>query len=304
MGHQWRAGGAARYAMIAALAVAAGFGCARNVAQHGHSGKDQAYKGAKEIELEDGEGRSRDIVTYPGGDRVDWKVIRLPEDQKGKLELKLKISPARPGLDVAFDVYDEWFHRVGRAKPASRGTKKTKKVTIDQARGTYYVQIYAPQRTDAAAYTLRVHFREQSKPQPAGPMLAAIGDPPPLPAVPAPKPIVDPPVPSVAPGADPGNPAAPGGATVAAPAPAVEPIKASITALVDSTGGVILTVNRGKKHGVAQGWTGTVLIGSSSSPLDGGEFKIIKVSDRESVAKAKLSVDQFQNNRHVLLTPP
>ena len=34
-----------------------------------------------------------------------------------------------------------------------------------------------------------------------------------------------------------------------------------------------------------------------------GGFKIIKVSDRESVTKAKLSVDQLQNDRHVSLTP-
>ena len=61
----------------------------------------EAADAAEKIRLdEDGEGRSRrDIVTYPGGDRVDWKVFQVPEGKDGILQVKIKYRPARPGMD-------------------------------------------------------------------------------------------------------------------------------------------------------------------------------------------------------------
>src|SRR5690606_28748292 len=98
------------------------------------------------IQLEDGEGRSRDIVTYPGGDRIDWKVLELPEGKKGQLRVKVSYKPARPGMDIAFVVYDEWFEPVGRTKAGNRKNKKrtsgSKTVRVNNARGKYYVQVY------------------------------------------------------------------------------------------------------------------------------------------------------------------
>ena len=35
------------------------------------------------------EAKVRGVVTYPGGDRVDWKQIDLPEGKKGRLDLQM-----------------------------------------------------------------------------------------------------------------------------------------------------------------------------------------------------------------------
>lgn len=279
----------------------------RNVPQDASSGKDHRAKGAKTIELEDGEARVRDIVTYPGGDRVDWKVVTLPEGQKGQLKIRLRMRPARPGMDVAFNVYDEWFGRIARAKPGD-GSKRTKGVKIDDARGTYYIQVYAPRRKDAAEYRLALRFRERKAPDAGADadLLAQLDDPPSLPAVPEPAPE---PEPEPDPGAGPGGPGAGPAPGVGGPEPEPEPVVSSIKARVirvqvASGGGVIVTLNRGKNDGVARGWKGTVLQRSSESPLDGGEFKIIKVTTRASVARIKLTLDQIKANNKVLLTPP
>ncbi|HEX7842305.1 MAG TPA: hypothetical protein VF469_32760, partial [Kofleriaceae bacterium] len=82
--------------------------CAHNVAQDAATGADGKEKGAKPITLENGEGKAGGIVTYPGGDRVDWKLIELPDKQHGKLDIQLAWTPPRPGLQLAFDVFDEW----------------------------------------------------------------------------------------------------------------------------------------------------------------------------------------------------
>src|SRR5262245_64195004 len=83
------------------LTVAA---CPKMVPQDEHTGADGKPKGAKKIALENGEGKGRGIVTYPGGDRVDWKLIELPKDKTGTLTLKLSWTPPRPGLDLSFAV--------------------------------------------------------------------------------------------------------------------------------------------------------------------------------------------------------
>src|SRR5262249_50932593 len=82
--------------------------CAHNVGQDASSGNDAKQNGAKTITLETGEGRSSGIVTYPGGDRIDWKLVELPEKQRGTLDIKLAWNSPRPGLQLAFDVFNEW----------------------------------------------------------------------------------------------------------------------------------------------------------------------------------------------------
>jgi len=167
-------------------------GCPKNVPQDSKSGEDAKYKGAKTITLENDEGRARGIVTYPGGDRVDWKVLELPKDKVGSVRFRLKWDPPRPGLDLSFEVFNEWFHSVGEAKPnkrkKSRRTLKT--VTVPNAKGKYYVMIYASERGDAGKYTLRVEFTEEAVADDFDWLkVTSISDPPKLPAVPeAPKP--------------------------------------------------------------------------------------------------------------------
>src|SRR6266568_1322992 len=159
-------------------------GCPSTISQDAKSGKDSRAKGAKTIPVgDDGEGSAKDVVTYPGGDRVDWKVfeIKNPKD----ITVSVKWKPPRDGLDLAFNVLDSGYNVLTRAKP-SPGTGKTKKeVDVKGANpGKYYLQIYAPERGDAAEYTVEVSVRDPGKVDLTG--AAPIPDPPRLAMLPPP----------------------------------------------------------------------------------------------------------------------
>ena len=278
---------------IVGLLLLVANGCAHNVSQHAHTGEDGKLKGAEEIELEDGEGKAKDIVSYPGGDRVDWKKIEVPSN--GVLRLKLKWKPPRPGLDLAFNVYNPYRRRVARAKPTPRRRKRSKTVKIANAEpGTYYVQIYAPRRKDAGDYRLYARFKPSTAVETVDlkKVLAELPGPPPLPAIPE-KTETPPATPET-------TETTPETATE----PAVQTMKAKIVNVqMSSSGKVIITLNRGENRGVAAGWAGVILRGTSANPLTGGDFKILKVTRNKAIAKVPLSVDQVAANRYVLLTP-
>jgi len=187
--------GRARAALVAvavfgALLVGA---CPKSVPQDSHSGEDAKPKGAKAITLENNEATARGIVTYPGGDRVDWKVIELPKDATGQLKLKLKWTPPRPGLDLSMDVLNEWNREVGSAKPnkRKRSRKTNKAVTVDNAKGKYFIAVYASERGDAGKYTLTAEFIPNAV-DTFDWLAVPISDPPKLPAVPEPLKPCDP----------------------------------------------------------------------------------------------------------------
>lgn len=291
-------------ALLGALALAAG--CARNVPQHESSGKDYVAKGAKKIQLEEGEGRSRDIVTYPGGDRVDWKVVELPKDGKGTLYIKLHWQPPRPGLDLAFEVFDQYYTRVERVRPSPGTGDRSKQVKIKNASGKYYIQVYAPRRTDAGKYILSVRFKERAAGPSTDELLGLIDDPPPLPAVIEPKEKT--PEEIAAEEAEKQRIAEENRIAAekraqddAVTAELNRPVYARITRTQRSTGGVIITISAGQVRGVDKGWTGVVLAGESKSSLPGGEFTIIRVTKQEAIAKVQLSIDQVEANPRVEL---
>jgi len=160
--------------------------CAHNVSQDAASGSDKNPKGAKPITLENGEGKAAGIVTYPGGDRADWKLIDLPEKQRGTLELNLAWTPPRPGLQLAFDVFDEWNTPIVTSSKTSKKRSKgrTRSESIEGAHGKYYVRVYAVGRGDAGKYKLTVDFKEKVTSTGLDPLKLVIQDPPKLPAVP------------------------------------------------------------------------------------------------------------------------
>jgi hypothetical protein len=170
------------------LALIVLVGCARTVPQDSKTGADGKIKGARELQLENGEAKATGIVTYPGGDRVDWKMITLPENKKGKLEIRLQWSTPRPGLQLAFDVLDEWNHEAGGSKRVSRkkarGAGKQKVATIENARGKYFIRIFAVGRGDAGKYKLTVLFEEGTGQLAFDPLKLVVNDPPKLADVP------------------------------------------------------------------------------------------------------------------------
>ncbi|MGE0400319.1 MAG: hypothetical protein AB7T06_26630 [Kofleriaceae bacterium] len=173
---------AAAFLSVAALLLS----CAHNVNQDKASGPDAKPKGAKELILENGEAKARGIVTYPGGDRVDWKVVELPEKQKGTLDIKLAWTAPRPKLQLAFDVFDEWNTPVISSKKQRRSRGRTRNATIEDAKGKYYIRIYAVKRGDAGAYKLTVEFKEQAANTGVDWSKVEIAEPPRLAAVPEP----------------------------------------------------------------------------------------------------------------------
>lgn len=160
--------------------------CAHNVPQDSNTGADGKEKGAKPITLENGEGKASGIVTYPGGDRVDWKLIELPDKQRGTLDIQLAWTPPRPGLQLAFDVFDEWNRPIVQSQKTSKRRSKgrTRSATVEDARGKYLVRIYAVGRGDAGKYRLTVDFKEATAGPKFNPLALEIPDPPKLAAVP------------------------------------------------------------------------------------------------------------------------
>jgi hypothetical protein len=178
-----KSAGAGRLVLGAIALVTA---CAHNVPQDSASGADSRPKGAKPINLENGEGKAKGIVTYPGGDRVDWKLIELPANIRGQIDVKLQWQPPRPGLQLAFDVFDEYNTPIVQSKRTSRkrSTSRIRTATIDNAKGKYFIRVYAVGRGDAGAYKLTVDFKENTGPIALDLSKVDIPEPPKLAAVP------------------------------------------------------------------------------------------------------------------------
>lgn len=142
--------------------------CAHNVAQDKATTEDGKPKGAVPVPFVNNRASVFGIVTYPGGDRVDWKTIELPKDLKGTLDVTLTWSTPRPGLQLGFDVFDQWNALAassgrGRGKATKkRGNAKgrTRHVAVTQAQGKYSIRIYAVGRGDAGRYKLDLSFTE------------------------------------------------------------------------------------------------------------------------------------------------
>ncbi len=181
----------ARSLLLASVTVA--LSCAHNVAQDKLTGGDGKAKGAKPLNLENGEAKAPGIVTYPGGDRVDWKMIEVPEKKKGMLDIKLTWTPPRPGLQLAFDVFDEWNQPLvtskKMSKKKSKGRNRTAEIEVKGkglgvGEGKYFIRVYAVNRGDAGKYKLTVDFKEILSGPGFDPLKLEIPEPPKLAAVP------------------------------------------------------------------------------------------------------------------------
>lgn len=184
---------AGRRALLGLLFLCASATCARNVVQDSASGEDGKIKGAKALVLENGEAKANGIVTYPGGDRVDWKIVELPEKAKGTLDIKLQWVPPRPGLQLAFDVFDEWntpltaSKKGKKEKGEKRARGRMRTATLEGAKGKYFIRVYAVGRGDAGKYKLTVEFKEALAGPGFDPLKLEIPEPPKLAAVPEPE---------------------------------------------------------------------------------------------------------------------
>jgi hypothetical protein len=153
-------------------------GCAHRVPQDSATGRDGKVKGAVPIRLDNGEGIASGIVTYPGGDRVDWRSIELPEGKAGTLDVAMTYNTPRPGLRVSFDVFDQYNKPITIQRAVAKHSREAK---IDHAKGKYLIRVFAPGRGDAGTYKLKASFEED--PAPLKPDFT-VAEPPKLPSVP------------------------------------------------------------------------------------------------------------------------
>jgi len=174
--------------MFVAVVVLA-MSCSHNVKQDYNTGDDGKIKQAKPIAFNETTSKIKlhDIVTYPGGDRIDWRRLELPKDKVGTLSVTLKWKTPRPGLALGLDVFDQYGKPVASEKGKHGSNEYVRKADIQGATGTYLMRVYALERGDAGAYTLTLAFAENPPDGPGFPPPAStIPDPPHLPAVAAP----------------------------------------------------------------------------------------------------------------------
>jgi hypothetical protein len=314
--------------LLALAAAGALAGCPSVIKQDSKTGTDGTAEGAEKIELsEEGEGSVKDNVTYPGGDRVDWKMFELPGD--GIVEVDLKWTSPRPNLDLSMNILDDTFNIVKRIPP-EEGSGKTRKSTeiTGVQKGTYYVQVYASGRGDAGDYTLDITY---FKPRPIVVEGPPLPNPPRLPAIPGATPAADggavavtgagpkgsatnpckvgencPPGAAYINPACPDAPAAPIGTPCpppptinpmcpdagllapGAPCPPAKPRAGRIIEKSLSGQEIVVTIDKGQNQGITKGWTGVVFVGRSGTKVvPNSEFAIFKVTEDESYGKIR-----------------
>jgi hypothetical protein len=302
-------------------------GCAHQVSQDKATGPDGRIKGARPIALDGGEGRARGIVTYPGGDRVDWKRIDLPAGSQGKLDLQLRWQAPRPGLQLAMDVFDQWNTPIAITKAAHR-KGRVRSLSIDQARGTYFVRIYAPKRSDAGQYSLVATFDEVRAQGPIDPRAIEIPDPPRLAAVPEPEQTCD--------AFDPSNKACQSACPFDAPdgwkgcskrdkqkadeearkqaeleraerqnaAPRAITATAKHVELAGTVVRVKLSVGSATAPRLSVDWSAELLAGQTDKPLVGVRVKIVRVEKTLTHVELQATTDLLVANPRIRLVPP
>lgn len=311
-------------ALLWVIACAA---CANNVPQDRSTGPDGKLTGAKEIALAEGVGKQRDIVTYPGGDRIDWKKIVLPEKARGTLDLKMTYTTPRPDLKATFEVFDQ-TRRPVKQTPVGRG--RNKQLTIAAATGTYFIRVYAPRRGDAASYVIEAAFSpEVVSGEPIDKV--AVSDPPALPPVPEADPDclaaydrTNPACATACPPDAPKNhkgcakpedpsktpPTTPPVTEPVPPPPPQKPVVARIvTKEMQGDGTIIVTLGAGSDSGVGKEWTkGSLLRGDGKDPkarFPNGSITVIQVDRRTTKVRLRQGItsDILKDNDKVILEP-
>jgi hypothetical protein len=304
--------------LLASITCFGCFGaCANNVSQSANTGPDGFQKGAKVIKIESDEVKERGIVTYPGGDRVDWKLIELPAGKKGRLDLAMTWTTPRPGLQLAFDVFDEWNTPiVAAAKGQGRG--RVREASVDPARGKYFVRIYAPKRGDAGTYTFTAAFHEQEVRKP--PPQIEIPDPPKLADVPIQyppcdnfdrqNPNCDGACPPDAPPNWKGCPKTGTGSTgttptttttvTTPPPPPSKPVTARIMGVSVVGAELELTILVGKKAGIADSWKLKMKGGGQMKTV---QYSYVRVDDDKTIVRVKMNAQDQKAFPELYLEP-
>src|SRR5438874_561139 len=108
-----------------------------------------------------------DSVSYELQDQTDWYLVQLP-GKPGILTCELDWNNDKS--DIAVDVFDEGGNQLAASAPAPGAKHKTLLAKIDKVPSPYFIRVWAPNKTDATAYTLTAKWEmPEEKPLPLPP---------------------------------------------------------------------------------------------------------------------------------------
>jgi hypothetical protein len=81
------------------------------------------------------------------------------------------------------------------------------------------------------------------------------------------------------------------------------PVEAQILDVQVTDNKSVITISAGSNDGIDRTWTGHVL-GKDDVPLEGGDFTLVRINRRESVAMVKLKPDVLKSYPKVIVDPP
>ncbi len=88
---------------------------------------------------------------------------------------------------------------------------------------------------------------------------------------------------------------------------AIQPLGAVFARMVSSSvkgNTVLVTVAAGTREGIGPGWHATVLRGDSDKALDGGEIDVVRIGERMTIGRTRLTIEQIRANLRVRFDPP
>ncbi len=174
-------------ALAVVLAAGPAWGCTHAMSQDATTGPDGWPTGAVLMQLAGGGATASGTVSYPAGNRVDWKRVDLPVRQRGTLGVALRWQPEhRDDQRLGFDVFDAWGDSVNVPFTGDMVVPEhTQLGGVEPARGSYWIRVYARDRADAGRYQLDVRFAPDAAQPSFDAAALVVPDPPHLPDVPA-----------------------------------------------------------------------------------------------------------------------
>jgi hypothetical protein len=219
-----------------------------------------------------------DEISYVNQDQTDWYRVEL-RGRPNPPVLTTKINWDNVNSDVRIDVYDEFGQEISASPVRDKGVTQKQLLTQIEKPGVYYIRVTAPTKTDGTVYTMEAEWNE--------PQAVVVAPPPP-------PPVEEPPPPE--------KKVRHHEHVDAPPPPTGEKVMARVVSAYREGAGLMMYIDKGSAAGIRVGSQGSVLNGDGDDPLDGGDFKIVKVLDaNKSVGQASLR-SLGKNNRVTITT--
>lgn len=227
-----------------------------------------------------------DEIALSRDNRADWFAVNL----QGKPSvLTTIVTWDNLASDVDIDVFDPYGIQISASPPRGRGERQKRLNTQIDRMGTYYLRVSAPPKSDGTVYTLVAEW-DTPPTQPAAPPVVT------TPSAPT---TTKPVVPLLAPSLDQWS--SPRHERAPRPRPASETVVAHVVTAYRQGKSLILYIDKGAAAGIKPGDSGTVLEGSGTTPLPGGQLRVLRVvADDKCVGQA--SLHSLGHNNRVQIT--